>query len=46
MSDPKALPTPDALAEAAKLELFDVKGATVRFGSLFESNKVIFVFIR
>jgi hypothetical protein len=40
------LPTPTVLADAANLHVFDLNGQKVSFGSLFESRKSIFVFIR
>lgn len=41
-----AVPTEQAIAEAAKLEVLDLNGEKVKFGSVFESNKAIVVFIR
>jgi len=41
-----ALPSPAVLADAANLHVFDLNGQKVRFGSLFESRKSVFVFIR
>lgn len=43
MSD---VPAPEVLSEAANLEIFDVNGGKVSFGSLFESEKAVIVFIR
>ena len=34
-----------AIEEASNLEIFDVKGAQVRFGSIFENEKAVVVFI-
>ncbi|KAF6753168.1 hypothetical protein DFP72DRAFT_1170981 [Ephemerocybe angulata] len=47
--DPKALPTPETLAAAAALDIYDADGAKVKFGSLFEDQStktLIVVFIR
>ncbi|KIM77141.1 hypothetical protein PILCRDRAFT_12311 [Piloderma croceum F 1598] len=41
-----SLPSPAVLADAANLHIFDLNGQKVRFGSLFESKKAVFVFIR
>lgn len=41
-----SLPSPAVLADAANLHVFDLNGQKVHFGSLFESKKSIFVFIR
>jgi hypothetical protein len=45
-------PTPDAavlagtqIAAAAELSVFDARGNTIRFGSVFELEKTIVVFI-
>lgn len=46
MADPKALPDPDAVAQVSDLEVLDSKGGKVRFGSLFEKEKAVVVFIR
>jgi hypothetical protein len=46
MSDVKAIPTPDSLHRAANLDVYDQDGTKVDFGSLFESKRTIFVFIR
>jgi len=46
MADLKSIPSPDILAEISKLEVFDVDGKKVRFGSLYQSQKTIVVFIR
>ncbi|KAG5636393.1 hypothetical protein H0H81_008227 [Sphagnurus paluster] len=40
-----ALPNTEALTSASKIEILDVKGAKVTFGSIFENKKTIFVFI-
>jgi hypothetical protein len=44
--DSNTLPSPTVLAEAADLDILDPNGKAVRFGSLFESKKSVFVFIR
>ncbi|ETW86562.1 hypothetical protein HETIRDRAFT_307693 [Heterobasidion irregulare TC 32-1] len=36
----------NVIEEASNLEIFDVKGAQVRFGSIFENEKAVVVFIR
>jgi hypothetical protein len=46
MADLKSIPSPDILAEVSKLEVFDVDGKKVCFGSLYQSQKTIVVFIR
>lgn len=46
MTEAKTIPTAEKIAEAAKLEIFDLNGGKVRFGSLFEGEKAIVVFIR
>jgi hypothetical protein len=46
MAELNAIPTTDALEHASDLHVFDLEGTKVRFGSLFESQKTIFVFIR
>jgi hypothetical protein len=42
----KYLPNADSIKEAADLEVFNIKGDRVILGSLFESQKVVLVFIR
>ncbi|KNZ80766.1 hypothetical protein J132_04271 [Termitomyces sp. J132] len=41
-----AIPDADTLTNAAKLQILDSQGAKVTFGSLFEKQKTIVVFIR
>ncbi|KAG5635976.1 hypothetical protein H0H81_009522 [Sphagnurus paluster] len=41
-----AIPDAETLASAAKLEILNVKGEKVTFGSIFETQKTIVVFIR
>lgn len=41
-----AIPTEQTIAQAAQLEVLDVNGDKVKFGSVFESKKAIVVFIR
>ena len=36
----------NVIGEASNLEIFGVKGAQVRFGSIFENEKAVVVFIR
>lgn len=45
MRDLKALPDDTTIAEASILEVFDVNGNKVNFGSIFEKQKTIVVFI-
>lgn len=46
MSDINCIPTPQVLSEASSLEILDINGKNIRFGSLFESEKAAIVFIR
>ncbi|KAI0333596.1 hypothetical protein GY45DRAFT_1244515 [Cubamyces sp. BRFM 1775] len=46
MSAHTALPSSDALAKAAALNVFDDSGKEVKFGSLIDNQKTILVFIR
>ncbi|KIM38278.1 hypothetical protein M413DRAFT_448014 [Hebeloma cylindrosporum] len=46
MKDFKAIPDERTIAEAADLEIFDVNGDRIKFGSIFEKEKTIVVFIR
>lgn len=41
-----ALPTPDTLAKAAALTVFDAEGERVSFASIIRDQKTIVVFIR
>lgn len=41
-----ALPTPDTLAKAAALTVFDAEGKRVSFASIIRDQKTIVVFIR
>ena len=45
MTDLKALPDDTALAAASDLEVFDINGDKVKFGSIFEKQKTVVVFI-
>jgi len=45
MKDFKAIPDGNTITEAAELEVFDVKGDKVNFGSIFAEEKTIVVFI-
>ena len=40
------LPSPDVFSKAASLNVFDESGKEVSFGSLFQDQKTIVVFIR
>ncbi|KAF8954544.1 AhpC/TSA antioxidant enzyme-domain-containing protein [Flammula alnicola] len=42
----KTVPYEKTIAEAAELEVFDIKGEKVKFGSLFKDEKTVIVFIR
>jgi hypothetical protein len=44
--DAKAIPTPEELAKAGQLEVLNLDGEKVKFGSVFENEKVIVVFVR
>ena len=44
--DAKAIPTPEELAKAGALDVLDLNGEKVKFGSVFENEKVVVVFIR
>jgi len=46
MADFKALPDETTTKEASDLEVFDINGDKVKFGSIFASEKTIVVFIR
>lgn len=45
MKDFKAIPDETTIAEAAELEIFDVNGDKIKFGSIFEKEKTIVIFI-
>lgn len=45
MADLKALPDDTTIAEVSNLDVFDVNGDKVKFGSIFENQKTIVVFI-
>jgi hypothetical protein len=45
MTDFKALPDETTIKEASDLEVFDVNGDKVKFGSICDSEKAIVVFI-
>ena len=45
MADFKALPDETTIKEASDLEVFDINGDKVKFGSIFSSEKAIVVFI-
>lgn len=45
MADFKALPDETTIKEASDLEVFDINGEKVKFGSIFSSEKAIVVFI-
>jgi len=42
----RKIPSDEIIAQAAELEVFDVQGGKVRFGSLYQEQKTIVVFIR
>ena len=42
----KAIPSSEELSKAGQLEVLDVDGEKVKFGTVFENEKVIVVFIR
>lgn len=46
MSAGTSIPDADTLAKASELNVQDVKGETVSFGSIFKDRKTIVVFIR
>jgi hypothetical protein len=43
---PRDIPTSETIAAVSKLEVRDEKGQAVTFGSLFEVQKTVIVFIR
>ena len=45
MSD-STIPDEKVVVEAAEFDIFNSKGDKVKFGSLFESQKTVVVFIR
>lgn len=44
--EPKAIPDAEVLAKAAQVEIWDKEGKKVSFGSVFEGQKTVVVFIR
>lgn len=46
MSAATTLPDTNALLKASELNVFDSKGKEIKFGTIFEKEKVIVVFIR
>jgi len=46
MTDFKALPDDKVISEASNIDILNSKGEKVKFGSLFEQQKTIVVFIR
>lgn len=40
------IPTSESIAAVSKLEVLDETGQTVTFGSLFEDQKTVIIFIR
>jgi hypothetical protein len=46
MSEPNYIPTSQVLSDVSSLDVVDINGGKLRFGSLFESEKTIVVFIR
>lgn len=45
-SEARTIPSQDIIEKAAELEIYDVNGTKLKFGSLFEDKKVVVVFIR
>jgi len=45
MKDFKAIPDEHTISEAAELEVFDVYGERIKFGSIFAKEKTIVIFI-
>ena len=45
MTDLKALPDETTIKEVSDLEIFDINGDKVKFGSIYDSEKAIVVFI-
>ena len=43
---PRDIPTSENIAAVSKLEVRDEKGRAVTFGSLFEDQKTVIIFIR
>ena len=43
---PRDIPTGENIAAVSKLEIRDEKGQSVTFGSLFENQKTVIIFIR
>jgi len=46
MSSPKTVPQDSVIKEAAEIEIFNSKGETIKFGTIFETQKTVIVFIR
>ncbi|KAF8636749.1 hypothetical protein AX16_010953 [Volvariella volvacea WC 439] len=46
MSDLREIPDADAISKASQLEIYDAEGHSVRFGSLFETQRVVAIFVR
>jgi hypothetical protein len=46
MSEPNYIPTSQVISDVSSLDVVDINGGKLRFGSLFESEKTIVVFIR
>jgi hypothetical protein len=46
ISESTALPDANTLAQASELTVFDAKGGKISFGSIFEDQQTIVVFIR
>lgn len=45
MADLKSIPSDATILEASNLDIFDKQGSKVRFGSLYEKEKAVVVFI-
>ncbi|KAF7981342.1 hypothetical protein HWV62_33787 [Athelia sp. TMB] len=46
MADLKSIPSDATILEASNLNIFDKQGSKVRFGSLYEKEKAVVVFIK
>ena len=46
MSSPKSVPEDSVIKEAAGIDIFNSKGEKIKFGTIFETQKTVIVFIR
>ena len=46
MSSQKSILEDDVIREATEIEIFNSKGEKIKFGTIFETQKTVFVFIR